>query len=63
MNDELKTVEGDAEASLAHVDAVIHSDALKTKEAVVGWGKAHIAWLVGVACLVVGLVLGYHLHK
>lgn len=59
---ELKKVEGDAEATLAHVDEVLHSDALKTQASISGWAKAHTSWLVGLVCLVIGLVLG-HLHR
>lgn len=59
MTDEIKT---DTEKSLEHVDAVIKSDGLKVKASISGWAKAHTSWLVGLVCLVVGLVLG-HLHK
>lgn len=62
MNDEVK-VEGDAKATLEHVDAVINSDALKAKATIVEWGKAHIAALVGVVCLVIGLIVGHLLPK
>lgn len=60
---ELTKVEGDAKADLAHIDEVIHSDALKTKASISGWAKAHTSWLVGLACLVVGLVVGHLFHK
>lgn len=59
---ELTKVEDDAKATLAHVDEVIQSDALKTKASISGWAKAHTSWLIGLACLVVGLVVGYWLH-
>lgn len=62
MNDEVNKIEGDAKATLAHVDEVIHSDALKAKATVIDWLKAHL-WIVAVAGLVVGLIVGHFLHR
>lgn len=58
MNDEAKT---DAEKTLAHVDEVIQSDGLKAA----GWVKMHIAWIIGLGCLLLGFIMGHlqgHLH-
>lgn len=59
MSDEIKT---DAEKALGDVKAEIGK--LETAEhSASGWVKTHIAWIIGLGCMLVGVVVGYHLHR
>lgn len=59
---ELKQVEGDATQVLADTKAEI-SKLESAEVSATGWVKSHTMWLVGVVCLVAGVILGHWLHK
>lgn len=57
MADEPK-IEESANEALARVQAVADKLTADAKSGE-GWVKTHVAWVIGICCLIVGIVIGH----